>query len=570
LSVIIPSMAKSRSKATTPTTGLAVIIEKHERLVVVGLVALGLLVRLAHFFQIEANDPYFYFPSVDPGVYHEWAARIAGGEWLGDDVFFLAPLYPYALGVLYKITGASLYAARLFQLVIGAGSCALIYLLGKRTLGAATGALAALTWSIYSMSVFYDGVLLVAAIQTPLNLLLALALVRASSRPGGVLNWALAGALLGISALARPNVLLLVIPILPWMYFSFRRRLSKSRLVIAAMVFGASTTAVILPVTIRNLVVGDDIVLISAQGGANFYIGNGPGATGVFRVPSVFPPTRADDPMQQRLAYTRVARSDLGEDLAPSEISRYWWNRASSHIADHPDQWIHLMGLKLGLFFNEFESGNSRDYPSSRNFSSVLRLPLPTFGLVAPLALLGMALAWKKKEALVFPLYAMVLTYVVSLMIFFVLSHYRMPVMPFMVLFAAYGVVWIAEKIRERRMLPLVLAAGTLALCIVVTQMDLVDDTGSRFMVHYNLGNKFRQMENIDRAAEEYERSIDLNPHYISSHHNLALMTERMPERRARAVAAWERVLELGGENKDAMYVERARQHLRYLSSLGR
>ena len=189
LSVIIHPMARPKSKATTPKIGLSAMVEKHERLVVIGLVALGLLVRLAHFFQIEANDPYFYFPSVDPGVYHEWATRIASGEWLGDDVFFLAPLYPYALGVLYKITGASLYAARLFQLVIGAGSCALIYLLGKRTLGAATGALAALTWSIYSMSVFYDGVLLVAAIQTPLNLLLALALVRASSRPGGVLNW---------------------------------------------------------------------------------------------------------------------------------------------------------------------------------------------------------------------------------------------------------------------------------------------------------------------------------------------------------------------------------------------
>ncbi len=562
-------MARSKSKATTPKIGLSAMVEKHERLVVIGLTALGLLVRLAHFFQIEANDPYFYFPSVDPGVYHEWATRIAGGEWLGDDVFFLAPLYPYTLGVLYKITGASIYAARLFQLVIGAGSCALIYLLGKRTLGAATGALAALTWSVYSMSVFYDGVLLVAAIQTPLNLLLALALVRASSRPG-ILNWALAGALLGISALARPNVLLLVIPILPWMYFSFRRRLSRMRLVVMVLVFGVSTCAVVLPVTFRNLVVGDDIVLISAQGGANFYIGNGPGATGVFRVPSVFPPTRADDPMQQRLAYAKVAKGDLGEDLAPSEISRYWWNRASSHIAAHPDQWIRLMGLKLGLFFNEFESGNSRDYPSSRNFSSVLRLPLPTFGLVAPLALLGMALAWKKKGAMVFPLYAMVLTYVVSLMIFFVLSHYRMPVAPFLVLFAAYGVIWAAGKIRERQMLPIGLAAGALALGIAVTQMDLTDETGGRFMVHYNLGNKFRQMEKIDRAVEEYERSIDLNPHYISSHHNLALMTERMPEHRARAVTAWERVLELGRKNKDSMYVDRARQHLRRLSSLNR
>ena len=55
--VIIYSMARSKSKATTPKIGLSAMVEKHERLVVIGLVALGLLVRLVHFFQIEANDP---------------------------------------------------------------------------------------------------------------------------------------------------------------------------------------------------------------------------------------------------------------------------------------------------------------------------------------------------------------------------------------------------------------------------------------------------------------------------------------------------------------------------------
>jgi tetratricopeptide (TPR) repeat protein len=455
-------------------------------------------------------------------------------------------------------------------LVIGAGNCALIYLLGKRTLGAATGAAAALTWAIYSMSIFYDGILLVAAVQTPLNLLLALALVRASSRPAPLLSWAIAGALLGLSALARPNILLLVFLVLPWMYVSLRRRIPPARLAMAAAVFGLSTCAVVLPVTARNLVVGDDLVLISAQGGANFYIGNGPGATGVFRVPSVFPATRADDPVQQRLAYERVAEAETGEDLAPSEVSRYWWDRAWSHMASHPARAVRLLGLKLALFFNEFEPGNSRDYPSSREFSWILKLPLPTLALVAPLALLGMALVWRTRSARVFVLYAMVITYVASLMIFFVLAHYRMPVVPFLVLFAAHAVVRIARWFRDRRVLHLGLAAAAIALGVAVTQVDLVDETGDGFIVHYNLANKLVKMEEIDRAIEEYERSIELNPEYISSHHNLALLVERMPERRARAVEAWERVLYLGRKNGDSRYVERAGQHLRYLSTLER
>lgn len=557
------------AEATAERPRFSRFVERHERLIVAAIVLLGLLARLAHFFQIEANDPFFYFPSVDPRVYHEWAARIAGGDWLGDDVFFLSPLYPYLLGLLYKLVGPSLYAARLFQLVIGAGSCALVYLVGKRTLGVATGAVAALIWSVYSMSIFYDGVLLVSAVQTPLNLLLALALLRATDRPGAA-NWALAGALLGLSALARPNVLLLVIPVLPWMYVSLRKKFSTARLAVTAIVFGASVALPVLPVTIRNLVVGDDVVLISAQGGANFYIGNGPGATGVFMVPSVFPATRADDPVQQRLAYEKVAKEELGEELRPSQVSSYWWSRTWSHMTEHPGQAIRLMGRKLGLFFNEFEPGNSRNYPSSRSFSWVLGLPLPGYALVAPLALLGMALGLRRREPRAFVLYAMVATYAASMVVFFVLSHYRMPVVPFMVVFASYGMVWIVDEARERRVLSLALAAAILAIGVAVTQIDLVNETGDEFIVHYNLANKFRQMDRIDASIEEYEKSIELNPRYISSHHNLALTLEQMPQHRREAIEHWEEVLDLGRKNRDLAYVERAQEHIRYLRSLDR
>ena len=41
----------------------------------------------------------------------------------------------------------------------------------------------------------------------------------------------------------------------------------------------------VFPVTLRNYVIGDDLVLVSAQGGANFYIGNGPDARGTRRKP---------------------------------------------------------------------------------------------------------------------------------------------------------------------------------------------------------------------------------------------------------------------------------------------
>jgi 4-amino-4-deoxy-L-arabinose transferase-like glycosyltransferase len=563
-----PRMTEAAREAGRPEGGARSPLERYEIAIVCGAVLLGLGLRLAHFFQIEANDPYFYFPSVDPRVYHEWATRIAAGDWLGDRVFFLSPLYPYALAVLYKIVGPSLYAARLVGLIAGAGSCALVYLVGKRTLGRATGAIAAYAWALYAPAIFYDGDLLVTAIQTPLNLLLALAIVRASARRTAR-SWALAGALLGLSALARPNVLLLGAILLPWMALALRGRLPWPRILLLAAAFAASTAALVLPATIRNYAVGRDLVLVSAQGGANFYIGNGPGATGVFRVPSDFPPTRADDPIQQEAAYRRVAEAASKRALKPSEVSDYWWRRTWSHIGDRPGRWLRLLGVKLGLFFNAYEPGSSGDIETSRAFSRVLRAPLLTFAAVSPLALLGMALAWRRRGADAFPLYAMVATYAASLAFFFVLSHYRMPVVPFLVVFAAYAVAWIAERIRARRAAALGLAAAGLLLAVAATQPALVDETGDRFIAHYNLGNKYRQSARFDEAIAEYEKSVALNPEYISAQYNLALLAERVPGHRDQSIAAWRRVLELGAETRDASYVEKARRHLARLSGSG-
>lgn len=560
-----PRMTETDRDPARRGGGLAAALQRHAALIVCGAVLLGLAVRLLHFVEIEANDPYFYFPSVDPRTYHEWATRIAGGEWIGKDVFFLSPLYPYALAVLYEITGPSLFAARLVGLIGGAGCCALVYLLGKRTLGAATGAIAAFAWALYAPAIFYDGDLLVTAIQTPLNLLLALAVVRASSRRTAA-SWAVAGALLGISALARPNVLLLGAILVPWIALSLWGRLPRARILLAAAAFVLSTAALVLPATIRNYAVGDDVVLVSAQGGANFYIGNGPGATGVFRVPREFPPTRADDPEQQRAAYERVAEAESGRELKPSEISFFWWRRTWSHVADRPGAWLRVLGVKLGLFFNEYEPGSSGDIETSRAFSRVLRAPLLSFAIVSPLALLGMLLAWRRRRE-AFALYAVVATYAASLVLYFVLSHYRMPVVPFLVIFAAYAVVWILERVRDRKPAALALAAAGIALAVVATQPDLVDETGDRFIAHYNLGNKYRQLERPEEAIAEYERSIALNPDYISSQHNLALVAERTPGRRERAIAAWRRVLELGMEYRDAAYVERAKRHLERLEA---
>src|SRR5689334_15669568 len=74
--------------------------------------ALALAVRVLHLWQIR-RAPFLSLLMGDALSYDLWAQRIASGEWLGREVFYQAPLYPYLLGVLYRIVGHDPVAARI-------------------------------------------------------------------------------------------------------------------------------------------------------------------------------------------------------------------------------------------------------------------------------------------------------------------------------------------------------------------------------------------------------------------------------------------------------------------------
>ena len=128
-----------------------------EWLAALGIGLFALVLRLLHLQQVRANDPFFDRPSVDPRVYHEWALRIAGGEWLGDEPFFMAPLYPYFLGSLYGLFGPGFLAPRIVHTVLGALTCVLVWRLARELFDRRVALLAGALTAVYSMLIFYEG-----------------------------------------------------------------------------------------------------------------------------------------------------------------------------------------------------------------------------------------------------------------------------------------------------------------------------------------------------------------------------------------------------------------------------
>src|SRR5512144_1027813 len=103
--------------------------------------AVAFAVRLVHIWQLR-RSPFFDVLLGDSRGYDEWARRIAGGEWIGREVFYQAPLYPYVLGVIYALTGRHLLVVRLMQAALGSLSCVLLGAAAARLLDRRVGIVA--------------------------------------------------------------------------------------------------------------------------------------------------------------------------------------------------------------------------------------------------------------------------------------------------------------------------------------------------------------------------------------------------------------------------------------------
>ncbi|MBZ0268224.1 glycosyltransferase family 39 protein, partial [bacterium] len=177
-----------------------------ERAFVLGAVLVALVLRLLHW-QSMAPYPWFDFLGLDAKYYDEWAQRLLAEGWLGKDPYFMGPLYPHLLAAIYAVAGHSLDAVRGVQMVLSAGTVAMMHVFvrpygGPRLAGVASGMAA-----VYGPFVYYSTSILYPTLTVFLAVLLLHALLRAAEREST--GWTIAaGATMGVFALGRGNILL--------------------------------------------------------------------------------------------------------------------------------------------------------------------------------------------------------------------------------------------------------------------------------------------------------------------------------------------------------------------------
>lgn len=511
------------------------------------MLALGGALRVSYLDELS-RTPEFDQPAVDAGYHDYWARALATGDWslrhvtydpeIRQRPYFRPPGYPYFLAAVYRWIGDDYRTPRAVQMLVGLATALLLYRLGRQLFGAAAGLAAALLLSTYWVLIHFEGEFLDAALLLFMTVAFLHVLCRMAFSPRWWLALA-AGLLGGGTALVRPTILTFLPVALGWAVWQAKKAGSTRHALQAAVAFACGLVLTIAPVTLRNLRVGGEWVLISANSGINLLIGNNPKADGTIGNPHIDPglPFMNSDDYPVGL---KALERQWGRPSGYAELSAYFSRQAWQYIREHPARTLQLMWRKTLLFWGPAELGHQKELHYDREHSPLLaRLPV-SFPALLALALAGLSL-WMvqqrdghkrnpsalnpARDAVLLLLGFVFVTYA-SLLPFFMTAQYRLPVIPVLALLGGYGLQELPRLVRadrRRLLIGLVVLSGSYAV-LHVNWAGLQPEPERWYFTRARALEKRNQTE---AAADAYRKAVALNPRYHDALINLGILCAR-------------------------------------------
>lgn len=372
--------------------------------------------------------------------------------WVGEHTFWQDPLYPYALAALYKSAGRSVHTTYAAQAAAGLACIVLAYQIAALLFGVSAALATAVLATLFGPLLFYETLLLRTVAIALAGLLSVRLLLAVLTREHGGWLWAeMAGLALGVNILLKSSNCIFAVIAMAIVMWSHRHHPAWA-LGLSAMLM-AGMFVVFTPLIFRNLSVGIAPLSLAATGPVNFINGNAA--------------DRSPGDGSAVSSYSAGILETSGVDGAAV---------VAATIATYQDAgvaaWARLLWGKFVVFWQSREIPNNANYGYFLEHASVLSRIAIGFGVLAPLALWGMALALRRQ-----PLAAPALGYIIAgiavCVAFYNLSRFRLPIACMMLPFAGYAVNSVIEALAARRFRTVVVAAAT------ITAMTIAMHTGA-------------------------------------------------------------------------------------------
>lgn len=378
---------------------------------------MGAALVLPALYGLKHHSPY------NPDDYEAIAAGYARTGMLTDDgvrpTAVREPVYPVVLGTFYGVFGHRYAATLLCNGLLMAAAVYALWWVGAALFGEAVGLVAAAVAAFYPPFIFYaseprrESALVLLSVWSVAALLAAV-------KKGGRKRFAAAGVVGAAAALGNTTLLPFGLGAVPALLFWLGRKNWKR----AAPYVGVYALFFVLFYSLwpsRN-----------ARAFHKLVVGSSVGAGGIFYVNMVVPPELGGLPAEAEiLLHDPVCRDSAY--VPEDQHDAYYMKAGLKRIREKPSRWLKIV---LKRFFVEAW----RVTPRPRNYEQSFRLlwwvSVLSDGWIVPLSLIGLLL-WRLKppEAAFIPAMVFVVNGIYSV-IFFIL-RYRIPMMPWLILFAS-------------------------------------------------------------------------------------------------------------------------------------
>ncbi len=392
------------------------------------VIAAAFLLRAAFVAVLPANGYLF-----SDARHYDKAARtlLQEGEW--GEKYNRSPLYPLFMAAVYRLFGTSFVAVRLAEAALGALLCFLVYQMGRRLFSEKTALIAA------AMAVAHPHFLLVSVILYPTHLftlltalcIYLLLIFDESKRPLHLLG---AAAVAGLAALTIPAFFFTLPFIVLWLLFGRRWAAAAAFLIIFV--------CLLAPWTLRNYKRYGRLTLVRPVPHTVF-----PNLEDLEaqkqRIDSGFKDTT--DYLRHNPKGTDKDRLDriIGGYLRhPLQSLRYLLSESAHFWALYPDR----LDTMSETYQHQIRSRDGRMIATRRSLWQTAKVL--SIMVMAPLflaAVIGLAAAFPWKRAALLPLGAAVGQWL-GYSLIYAEVRYRIPIEPYVLLFAAYGLVRLADR----------------------------------------------------------------------------------------------------------------------------
>jgi 4-amino-4-deoxy-L-arabinose transferase-like glycosyltransferase len=357
--------------------------------------------------------------------------RDLNGQLLDHPTAYRAPGTSVSWAALYRIFGHRYDVIRIAQCILGALTILLIYEIGYHSFDESVALLAAAIYALWPTALLYSAELGSEPLYAFLFCWFIFGVLKFAKQP----SWRkaiAAGLLAGLAMLTRSNGVLMVMLVIPWAFWQFRR---EPRLLVRGLAISLIAIATIIPWTARNYAVFHAFIPFETGGGDvalgsyNRVVATDPAYYGYW----VFPTSELPEYRDQITA----PNNELIRDHVEIQLALQW-------LRQHPEKWWYLAEMRFIRSWTPFLEARS-----PRLYRLGMLVSWGPVLVVFAFAFFPTAFSFLRDTHPGWIMHLGIMHFVLTALIFWGASRFRYPIEGLCIVIASAAVLWVLRRVNS-------------------------------------------------------------------------------------------------------------------------